>query len=239
VRAESVDANKYKWDKSKSTFEVRKADYATSAGSFVTEFIANREAADAKYRGKRVEITGEVLSVLGGKQAIVNFPFVKKTPEDAIGVCVAAKLRSDNRQKGLMLSEKQKVKITGNYEGDLVGYMVSLSECIVEEISKSELMAVNAEDMAKEFIADFQTATAKYQGKDVVIAGKIDELLDGMVPAVKLHGHGDLAVSIYMGGAEVESLKKGQSVRLRGRFLLAEVAKKEIRFQMGFVVEAK
>ncbi len=220
----------------------RKPDYSLTAEAFSKEFIDNLEKANKKYEGKVIELTGEVQDVSKDtiRRVVVNLVGAKKDPKDAVGVSVLGVLAPAYYARGVLLSPKQKVKLTGDF-GQGFRSFVSTGNCTLEELSKSEALQVRAEDLVKDFTKDLQAARKKYTDKWVVVSGQVDDLTKkGGFNYAKLKGDGKLRVSVTMGGDELAHLKKGEDVRLRGMFMGAPgIENNEVALQMGFLVPAK
>jgi hypothetical protein len=89
---------------------------------------------------------------------------------------------------------------------------------------EAKAMKVEAAKIVKEFEENELAADAKYQGKDLLITGRIDkidtDMWDDEKYVLRLGGKWDiLSVSCYdMANEELASLKTGQTVTVRGTF---------------------
>jgi hypothetical protein len=222
----------------------QKPDFSVTALEFTKEFMTDAKAAEAKYKDKVIELTGEVRSINpreAGKSVLVLLEGAKKDDKDIIGSWTQSNLLSESVPKGLLLSRKQKVKLTGKYEMNL-GFVINIANCSLEELGKSQVIEVTAEDLAKEFAKDSEAARAKYtKEKDVIITGQIEELTTARgFHFAKLKGDGKTRVSVTLGPDEVKLLTKGQTARLRSELPYEpNFDKGEVSVDAGSVVGVK
>lgn len=89
------------------------------------EYDANKVAADAKYKGKILEVTGIIDNI--GKD-ILDDPYVvlKGTPTKLFGIqCM---FKKSDEQKLINLSKGSEITLTGKVSGELIGNVI-LREC--------------------------------------------------------------------------------------------------------------
>jgi hypothetical protein len=224
--------------------ESKKPDFSVTAEAFVKEFLTKPEEAKKKYEGKVVELTGEVMDIndrLDGKEVLVSLRGAKKAPKDIVDVFPQCVLLPKYNARGLRLSPKQKVQITGR-NANFFSFFINLQDCSLKELSKSEVPEFRAEDLVKEVAKDPTAASEKYRHKWVIVCGEVEDLTknkNGFNHA-KLKGDGKVRVSVTIGADALSRLHKGQSVCLRGNATIGlEIANNEVSLQMGMIVEAK
>ncbi len=222
--------------------EPRKADFALTAEEFSREFLKDEKEAEKKYQGKAVELTGTVAGVStpdAGKTAVIQLEGAKKKETDIVGILVQIALRPEHTRTGLHLSRKQKVKISADYERSIGGFVVNLTKGSLEELSKSEVVAVKAADLAGEFTKD-PKAAEKYDKKEIIVTGETEDVVEKqMFHYAKLKGDGKTRVSVVVGAADAPLLQKGKTVSLRCELGFTPYEKGEARLQGGSVVEIK
>jgi hypothetical protein len=219
----------------------RKPDFTLTAEEFAREFLKDEKAADKKYEGKRVELTGEVSGVHSpdaGKTAVVQLKGAKKDKNDIVGALVQVGLRPEFTRTGLHLSRKQKIKVTADYQAWVV-LAVNLGNGSLEELSKSELVEVRAPDLAREFVKDAKAASAKYAGKDIIVTGEVEAVSEKKgFHYARLKGDGKTSVLVTVGASDAPLVQKGKTVGLRSEFP-PQLEKDEVTLQGGSVVEVK
>jgi hypothetical protein len=220
----------------------RKADFSLTAEELTREFFTNEKEAAKKYQGKVVEVTGEVAAVQSkdrGKYVIVQLKGAKKNEKDLVGTLVQVGLLPEFHKTGVQLSRKQKVKLTGEYELGL-GFLVNVTRGSLEELSKSDLVSTTASELAGEFAKDAKAAAAKYEDRELIVAGEVEDVTKkGDFHYARLKGDGKLGVSVILGPEEAAVMKKGQQARVRGELGFPAFEKNEVRLASRFLLEAK
>lgn len=102
--------------------------------------------------------------------------------------------------------------------------------------------SVNVQEFTKEFIADRDAADRKYDNKDVLLTGQVEEMGKnkfGDLLVARLKGGNGRQVSVTLGNDAV--LKKGDTVRFRVELVVGppRVTAKEIEMGVGHVIGAK
>jgi hypothetical protein len=221
-----------------------KPDYTVTAEEFSREFLKDDKAADRKYKGKVVAVTGEVFGVHpreGGKEVLVQLKGAKKVETDIVPNLVQFLLDPESTKAGLELSKGQKVQITATYELWLV-VAANLNKGSLKELSKSELVSIAAADLAGEVAGNPGAAATKYAGKDVIVAGELADVTldkDSGSTFARFKGDGKTPVLVILGDNDARLLRKGQSVRLRAETSPQLYANNEVRLHLGTVVEIK
>jgi tRNA_anti-like len=95
------------------------------AGSIVSAYRGNELAADGRFRGKRVRISGRVVEV---KRDIIGAPYVTLSATGAPGaVVVQCLLRSSARARGAELAPGQAITVVGTVTGLMLN--VQANDC--------------------------------------------------------------------------------------------------------------
>lgn len=217
----------------KQTDKVIKPDFSVTATDLGAEFEADRGKADKKYKGKIVEVTGEVFTVKP-RPFDKDVAFALKAEKGGFVMFVTY---PDQNAVAAKLSRKKKVKVYADRPFDFAVMKIV-------EIDKSTVILVGASDLAKEFQTDRVAAEKKYcEGADIIVSGKVEDTAkDGDLVAVKLAGDEKMRVSVGCGFlAGAEGLKKGQTAHFRVEQLLGppQVRGNEVILTGGTVVDLK
>ena len=197
--------------------QARKPDFVVSAPDFAREFLANSDKATAKYKDKVIEVEGEVRDVFcqsGGGDALIRLAGVVEPESQGSLMGVWGHAPPKQLRRAFELSRKQKVKLTGIFSDQISSY-VMLDKCTFEEISKSEIIKVTAEEIAKEFSKDALEAEKKYADKDILVTGKVESLKTDGNEKVTLRESDKIRVSVYVFYKDTSYLRVGQATRLR------------------------
>jgi len=175
-----------------------------------------------RYRGRVIEITGEVGRVAKDDQGA--FVTLQAGDDDARLRCYTI-----SKAPGARVGRGMPIRIRGQVPAD---DRAPLKDCLFMEVSPGLEVAVPAVELAKEFAADFAAAKAKYRlGKYVVISGEImkqDEDPSGM-PRIELKGDDKAAISCILASrdeadAAASRLGVGKTIKIGGEFLIAVTA---------------
>jgi putative nucleic acid binding protein len=212
------------------------ADFTLTADALAKEFAANKNAVEAKYKGKTLELTGEFGGVALG---YLIFKTVYKDQADVKGARVACSMLPEFLDKTGRMSKGQKVKVVGRFkEAD---FRVELSGCSLTELEPSKLTVTPADTLANEFEKNAAGASAKYKNQDVILSGAISDkgkTRDG-VKCVRLGG-GKLRCCIEIMPPDWDALKVGDQVELRGTFpQFVALEGNDIPIRSGMVLRPK
>lgn len=198
------------------------------ATTLIEEYNNNEVAADAKYKGKEVEVTGEVdrISSTFGKSSV--------TLGGLMGVsCYFSKAHEADIGA---LSKGQTVAIRGRVDGMMMG--VNLKDCQLVGASGGAAAAggsgvapratggtleVTSEELDNAYEANEVKADSTYKGKTVVIRGPVEKIAKDLFdkPYIELRGNSDfLGVQCYVtpaAQARTAELSAGTEVKLRGK----------------------
>lgn len=198
------------------------------ATTLIEEYNNNEVAADAKYKGKEVEVTGEVdrISSTFGKSSV--------TLGGLMGVsCYFSKAHEADIGA---LSKGQTVAIRGRVDGMMMG--VNLKDCQlvgaaggaaaaggsgVAPRATGGALEVTSEELDNAYEANEVKADSTYKGKTVVIRGPVEKIAKDLFdkPYIELRGNSDfLGVQCYVtpaAQARTAELSAGTEVKLRGK----------------------
>jgi hypothetical protein len=221
-----------------------KPDFTLTAEEFTSEFLADAKAADEKYKGKVVEITGNTRLIGGSyrdgvKTVHITLDGVQK--KGGADTLISIRVRPEFHKAALEMSKNQKVQIIGEYEDWSLGFSAGVSNATLKVYGKSQLFDISAADLAAEFTRDAKAAINKYADKEMVVEGEVEEVTfkSGRHYA-KLKGDGTTRISLGVVPEDVPMLKKGRIVRLRGealRYLLFK--NNEVYLSGGCFMEGK
>jgi hypothetical protein len=146
-------------------------DTTMTAAAFLEEFIDNEKAAATKYQGKVVEVTAEVAGVYSPHSFQVK-DAQKKVAKQALTCGMICLARPDAPGPIGRLGVGQRVKVVGKFK-ESQALMVYLQDCQVTELEPSKLVTISAENLARDFEADFVAAQKRYRDIDMAVAGTV------------------------------------------------------------------
>lgn len=219
----------------------RKPDFSITAEDLAKEFHDDATKASDKYKGKTLEVTGHVDGVVTSSSADSASLYLKGSKD---GPLIRAVLQPELRPKAFLMSLGQKVKVTGEFQSGSKT-AVSVETRTVEELSKSELRLIRAEDLAKEFAKDKVATEKKFAAHvGIVVSGEVEDITSvtdkfgATFSFAKLKGNGDIRVSITMQAGEANRLKKGAPTRIRTELQFPpELNGKEVTLQGGYLID--
>jgi hypothetical protein len=215
--------------------EPAKPDFALTADALAKEFLADPKAAQTKYNGKSVEVTGEV-NFIEQRNAFTFHP--AKKDGDNVTAWVGCYVLPEDAPKSALFTKGQKVKAIGKFK-DLVGSTITLNDCRVSELEPNKLLVLSAEDVANAFEKDAKAAAEKFGEKQAVVTGVIEDIKAGSRPIAYFKGNGKIHVAVEMKEGEARQLKKGQEARVRGTFEGTAFKDKEAKVHSGLFVQSK
>ena len=208
--------------------QTSQAAIKVDATTLIEDYRNNEVAADAKYKGKEVEVIGEVERVSS------NFGKVSVTLGGMVGV--ACYFSKANEAEAGSLSKGQTVSILGMVDGKMMG--VNLKECKLAgnnsssnpagavdgtPQSGSKTVECTAEEIDNAYEANEVKADSTYKGKTVVIRGRVAGISKDLFEKIyiELKGHSEfLGVQCYISPnaqAKTADLSSGSEVKLRGK----------------------
>lgn len=207
------------------------ADVIISAVQLDTEYEQNTIAADAKYKGKIIEVTGVVFRVTDELKKFRLTVELNGSPGSTVDCDF------DTSEKASLTALTPGVSTT--IRGKCIGRRtidgdkwVTLEKCvIVPPESKTnmtpavtgDVVKVKATDFTDEFRQNSATADAKYKGKTVEVTGEVSFVIaeDRLDSEVKLKGVPTFEVEGNFGTgkkAAVGGVKSGTTVTIRGKY---------------------
>lgn len=224
--------------KTKGDVATAKAEFTTTVKDWLTEFKKDRTAAEKKYLGKIVELSGTVKTVvchdndlgafvlLDNEGIIVDFIVT-----DAVGMSCDVQ----DPEPWLKLGPGSKVTIRGE------GFGPRLSPATIVKVGPLERIEMKGEELAKEFSKDPKATQKKYKGQwilvDAEVVGKeAPKRVPGAVwKDLFLKGDGKIAIKGHLEGGtkyhdkRTESIVPGKRVKIVGEIAYDD-GMKEITF---------
>ncbi|MCI0704703.1 MAG: OB-fold putative lipoprotein [Planctomycetia bacterium] len=158
---------------------------------------------DTEYKGKMVEVTGKVqhFEMGPGSGAAVSLGDVDTSGKLVSGVVHARLLEFEPWNR---LTYDQTVTIRGKCLS--VGGYAEVTDCVILNEGPSPVIAITAEELAKEYKQDKKGTDAKYYtrvgnvliGKSLAISGEIVSWQDSKTPQVTLKGADGVKVQCYL-----------------------------------------
>jgi cold shock CspA family protein len=193
-----------------------KPDFTLTAKAFDEEYNKDKKAAEAKYKGKVVELSGTV-KLVGrnlGKEAFVSLDAGSK---NITGVMCF----TTDKQPWLKATPGRTAKLKGKWPEFTVG--PSLVGCIVTEVSGPETPTLTADELGKAYAADKDATTKKYDNKYLFLTGEIAKVTfnEAKAASVLFKTSGKtkvLATFTAFDKEETEKLKAGQKIKVLGLY---------------------
>src|SRR5205823_5308582 len=143
----------------------RKPEVTATAEEFVKAALADPQAAEARLKGKVVELTGQVSGADPHYYPKgISLSAGKRKPTDSFGVFADCEVRPAGRDKAWLLATKQKVKVVGVLQA-VENDRVRLADCTVTELEPNPIPSVKAADLAAAYARDESAASTKYGGR--------------------------------------------------------------------------
>ena len=108
--------------------DLKEPEYVVTASTLNSEYSANEVAADAKYKGKFVRVTGVVDTI--GKDIVDSMYVTLSTGE--LFVNVQCMLEDSEFEKAATLSKGSSVSLVGKVNGSSLGLGVLIRKCVIE-----------------------------------------------------------------------------------------------------------
>jgi hypothetical protein len=197
-----------------------KPDFVLDAKAWSEEWREGLAAARAKYRGKVIDLSGEVDSFVDGAGEPAELRL--KAAEGRLG----ARCLTVDRQPWAKVAPGSKVKIRGM----LASHGSTLSPSYIIWAGPNPALLISSQDLAKQFAADREGTAPKFHDKWIYVDGEVVEKMPpkGAAMAVlKLKGEAkeDEPVRvdcIFTGESDraVERVKVGARVKVLGKAFL-------------------
>lgn len=195
---------------------------AVTADELERAYDANVVSADAKYKGKPLELTGRVERVVRNKPGVVTLEI-----ETDAGDTIDCDFTTKDAQAALKdVAPGDAIVLRGTCRGYSDDNGITLDKCTfvkkADAPKEGAAVAVTAEELAKAYASNVVAADAKYKGKLLEVSGKVLRVgkLQANKFAVELGSGGRLsAVCNFQqkdGQAQLGSVSKGDAVVIRG-----------------------
>lgn len=162
-----------------------KVEYGTLLGAFLADF----DAAHAKYGGRKIEVTGNVVFphsrtcfYMRGEKTAAESPHIQLVPCNVAG---------ESANKVMALFGGQQVRVVGRLgtylnKGKKFGKFetrdqitLSFHDCYLEEVEPTSTLVVSAEELGREFERDRKSAIEKYRNRSVLVNGTVVSSKEG------------------------------------------------------------
>jgi hypothetical protein len=241
TRATPVGVQEQKTPKQEEKKSEATPEFKMTAAELAADWVKDEKAAEAKYKDKVIEVTGEVQHV-GPTLDQIMLKGVKKDPKDALAFDIRLGIPVEQWAQCARFSNGQKIKAVGKYFSKTSKYYITITDCKVTELEKSKTVIISAEDLAREFEKDAEAAEKKYKGPDnVVITGVVESLRkekDDSVYAV-LKGTGKTRVATQVGFLFMTKVEKGHMIEARVLMDFPEFRDNELRLITKLVISTK
>lgn len=193
------------------------ADFTMTAEAIQKEYATDKGAAEKKYMGKVIELSGTVQTIgrVGGDTPYIGL----KAGKEILGViCITV----DQEPWGVAVPG-QAVKVKGRWPKDAFG--LALTQSVFTDTGKYNAVTLTAEALAKEFAADAAGTVKKYDKRHVKLSGEIaaKEFNSAGAASVTLKTEGKITVKVSFTANEndlTKPLKAGQKLTVVGEFTL-------------------
>jgi hypothetical protein len=193
----------------------KKPVVSRGAKVFADECGKDPKAAEEKYKGKLVELSGTVIEI-GASEDGKPFVDLQGDSRERIVRCL-----TQAKEPWALVIPGQQVKLHGKFEG--AGEKeIRLSDSIIVAPKSSPALNITAEKLAKEFKAAEEDTKGKYDGKYLIVEGEVvDKKADGSYKFLHLKGDADTPMICRfdkIDDASWEALKMGQRAKAVGQF---------------------
>jgi hypothetical protein len=147
-----------------------KPDFTATAEALAKESQANPGAFQKKYRGKVLEVTGAMQSILFPEHFIMHLDGDPGVPGKKVAVHVVCYLRKDQEDKARPLAKGQLVTIRGKQKDSSVPL---LEDCVVVKAGPSTAVPITLSGLVAEWKADKEGTNKKYLKQPVVLRVKV------------------------------------------------------------------
>src|SRR5262249_17836414 len=119
-----------------------------------------------------------------------------------------------------LFGKGQEVVVTGRIT-DVSAAAVTMTDCTFEEQTRANTTRLTAEATSKQYASDKEEAAKKYQDKELIVRGTVEDLVakNGLF-SVKLAGADKVRVACSLEEDEFKTLKKGDKVVIKGEVAL-------------------
>ena len=197
------------------------SEFKMTAEDFEKEFSADKKAAEAKYVGKVVELSGSVdyIARYGATQGQVGLRSISGGAPFCTFVIDDAKLVEK-------VGKGQKVRLRGRFQSDRFQKYFLPAEVV--DFGTPTVVPLTAEQLVKEYSAAPDALEEKYRGKTLLVTGEVSAVTIGMPDPqfVELKGGEKPKVLCFRHPLETwewpAHYKKGARVRFIGKLTSAD-----------------
>jgi hypothetical protein len=193
-----------------------KPDFTLTAKAFDEEYNKDKKAAEEKFKGKVVELSGTVKSVGRniGKDAFISLDAGAK---NITGVMCF----TTDKQPWLKATPGQTVKVKGKWPEFVVS--PALVECVIPDVAGPGAPTLTADELGKAYAADKDATTKKYDNKYLFLTGEIAKVTfnEAKAASVTFKTSGKtkvLANFTAFDKEETERFKTGQKIKVLGEY---------------------
>jgi len=209
--------------------KAEKADFTLTAEQFDKEVSDNKEAAEAKYKGMTIELTGTVQGA--GKDLSGDGHLWLAAGTALFGV----QCFTTDQKPWEKATLGQKVRIRGQYP-EVVG-LPALVGCTIVEVSGPKAPVVQAADLAKEYAADAEATEMKYKDQWLLLAGEVTQTKAKGFGAGRVYLRGGEKVKVVCNLTSLEKEEEaavavGRRVKVLGQFSRAAGGEGEVGLNM-------
>src|SRR5438309_97965 len=128
-----------------------KPDVKATAEKFVKEAVKDAKAAEARLKGKVIELTGSVSTANPTYSPWgIDLSAGKWKPTDMWGLFAECEVPKDQREKVWLLARNQKVKVVGELQA-VQKDRIRLIHCQVTELERNPMPTIRAVELAKAY----------------------------------------------------------------------------------------
>lgn len=204
-----------------------KVDFSLTAVDLAKEFETDKKAAEAKYKGKNLELEAEADSPTDRVTDVtMAIGIYKADPKKALGRLVVISFNASDTGKVFQLTPGQKIKVRATCFGEFGG-SVSLINGVLLEAGPDPALSVKAPELTKAFTDNQEMAQKTYDNKWVLIEGVLLETRKSQFgnDVVIFEGHDEKAEQPVRVKATivpdlnktVKDLKKGAVIKVKGQ----------------------
>jgi hypothetical protein len=168
-RYSKLDRNRLGSPISRRPFTKREPDFVTDATQFEKECrVIPLPELHAKYKGKMLEVSGEVVSAGVFSTAAGTKPNVQLDAGETHAVlCITA-----DPEPWVKYIPGQRLKVRGKY--DAGAFVATLVDCVIVEVGPApDLPHFSADQLAKEYGDDPMRLTKKYAKRHLILKGRL------------------------------------------------------------------
>jgi hypothetical protein len=190
-----------------------------SAEQLAREVKRNPQAANAKYRGSALELSG-VVDGVGQAGRILNedgrSPYIKlRVPGDESGILCFLQ----DKEPWARVSPGSQVRVKGRWPESPAEFI--LRDCTLVEVGPNPAPVLSAEQLAKEYAAGPEAANKKHRNEWLIIDGEVADKDKEWGTSIYLKGSGKVRVRCVVNPFEKQlfaPLQPGQHAKLLGQY---------------------